>query len=120
MKNAHGFSLLEIILAISILATIGVMTINLLSGQITTRQKVTETNNQEHSIDMALSKIVKDLQGAFLTMADNSAASASYSMVSNNVAPKFAFSNSNLIFTTLNNISFIRNSNQSKDRKSVV
>ena len=111
LKNRQlGFSLLEIILAIAILSSLVIMIINLLSGQITMRQKITDVTAQEHTIDMALSKVVKDLQGAFLSNSEN--ASGSY-MTSKNLPPKFLYKTPNLIFTTMNFVSFLSNSNQS-------
>lgn len=110
-KNSqNGFSLLEIILAISILATIGVLTINILSSQIETRQKIVDQNSSQHSINMAMQRIYEDLQGAYISKQTD----INYLNLTNRqVIPKFYFKNSNLVFSIQNYKSYLENSNQS-------
>lgn len=108
--NEFGFTLLEIILAISILATIGVLTINILSSQIDTRQKVTDQNSAQHSINMAMQRLYEDLQSAYISDPSNSVV---LNLSNRQVVPQFYFRNGNLVFSTQSYKSYIANSNQS-------
>jgi general secretion pathway protein J len=108
--SQSGFTLLEIILAISILATIGVLTINILSTQIDTRQRVTDQNSAHHSINMAMQRVYEDIQGAYISNPNDA---SSLNLSNRQVKPQFYFKNSNLVFSILNNKSFLENSNQS-------
>ncbi|MES2614216.1 MAG: type II secretion system protein GspJ [Bdellovibrionota bacterium] len=109
MIKQKGFTLLEIILALSILSTIGIITINILSDQIATRQKLGDLNTDAHSLDAALNRISKDLQGAYLPDSKNTSLNLSYRPV----APQFYLKQENLIFFTFAFQSYISGSNQS-------
>ncbi len=108
--SQSGFTLLEIILAISILATIGILTINILSTQIDTRQRVTDQNSAQHSINMAMQRIYEDIQGAFISNPNDT---TSLNLSSRQVQPQFYFKNSNFVFSIQNNKSYLADSNQS-------
>ncbi len=111
MNNSqNGFTLIEIILSISILATIGVLTINILSTQIDTREKVTAQNTAQHSINMALERIYSDIQSAYIT---NQNDLNSLNINIRPIKPQFSFKNENLIMSVQNYKSLIENSNQS-------
>lgn len=110
MRNSGGFTLLEIILALSILATIGIVTINILSGQIATRQKLSNLNTDEHSLDAALNRITKDLQGSYLPDQKNI---NSLNLSNRPISPRFYFKRDNLVFFTMAYRSYLSGSNQS-------
>jgi general secretion pathway protein J len=110
--SQNGFTLLEIILAISILATIGVLTINILSTQIDTRQRVTDQNSAQHSINMAMQRIYEDIQGAYISSTNTNDIN-SLNLSSRQVQPQFYFKASNLVFSIQNYKSYLANSNQS-------
>lgn len=111
MKNKEsGFTLLEIILALGILSTIGVMSINILSGQIATRQKILSINTDHHALDMAMLRIYTDLKGAYLSDQKNL---ASLNLFNRQVPPQFTYLHDNLILSVNNYKSYLRNSNQS-------
>jgi type II secretory pathway pseudopilin PulG len=105
-----GFTLLEIILALGILATIGVMSINILSGQIAVRRKIAEINTQHHALNMAMQRIYTDLKGAYLSDQKNL---ASLNLFNRQVPPQFSYLHDNLIFSIQNYQSYLRDSNQS-------
>ena len=105
-----GFTLLEVILALSILATIGIVTINILAGQIQTRQKIGYLNNDEHSLNAALSRLTKDLQGAYLS---NQINIASLNLSNRPIIPQFYVKKDSLIFFTMAFKSYLNGSNQS-------
>lgn len=105
-----GFTLLEIILSLSILGTIGVITINMLSNQIATRQKMSTLNADQHSLDAALNRITKDLSGAYLPDQKNA---NSLNLINRPVSPSFYLKNENLIFFTMSFVSYLNGSNQS-------
>lgn len=109
-SRMSGFTLLEIILALSILATIGIVTINILSDQIATRRKIGELNNDEHSLNAALIRITKDLQGAYLPDQKNI---ASLNLSNRPVPPQFYLKKDNLIFFTMAFTSYLNGSNES-------
>lgn len=108
--SQNGFTLLEIILAISILATIGVLTINILSIQIDTRQRVTDQNSAQHSINMAMQRIYDDIQGAYISSANDT---VSLNLSNRQVVPQFYFRSSNLVFSIQNHKSYLANSSES-------
>ncbi|BBH52568.1 PulJ/GspJ family protein [Fluviispira sanaruensis] len=110
LKNQHGFSLLEIILALSILAALSVMTINILTTQLSTREKVTDYNTQKHSINMAMKKIYDDLQSAYIS---DQKSLTSLNLGARQIVPQLYFRNNNLVFSTSNFKSYIANSTQS-------
>ena len=110
MKNENGFSLIEIILALAILATIGLITINILAGQIATRQKISEINIDEHSIDAALNRITRDLQGAYIS---NQNYSSALNLSNRQITPQFYYKENQLIFFTMSFQSYLNGSNQS-------
>ena len=107
MNNSqNGFTLIEIILSISILATIGVLTINILSTQIDTREKVTAQNTAQHSINMAMERIYSDIQSAYITNPNDS---NSLNTNIRPIIPQFSFKNENLIMSVKNYKSLIEN-----------
>ncbi len=106
----EGFTLLEIILALSILATLGIMIIHLLSDQIKTREKISYLNTDEHALNSALNRLVKDLQGAVLSDQTNI---ASLNLFNRSVVPQFYVQKENLIFFTMAFKSYLNGSNQS-------
>ncbi len=108
-NNKAGFTLLEIILALSILATIGIITINILSGQIATRQKLADLNTEQHTLDATLNHITQDLQGAYLP---DQKIISSLNLPNRPIVPRFYLKNENLIFFTQAFKSFLRDSNQ--------
>lgn len=109
-STQQGFTLLEIILALGILATIGVMTINVLSGQIAMRRKISEINTEYHALNMAMQRVYTDLKGAYLSDPQNM---ASLNLFNRQVSPQFSYLHDNLIFSIQNFQSYTRNSNQS-------
>lgn len=109
-KSENGFTLIEIILAISILATIGVLTINILSTQIDTREKVTAQNTAQHSINMAMERIYSDIQSAYISNPNDL---VSLNLSNRPISPQFSFKSENLIMSVQNYKSLISNSNQS-------
>lgn len=109
-KCQKGFTLIEIVLAISILATIGMLTINILTNQIETREKVTEHNSAQHAINMAMDKIYNDLQNAYISNPRNQEA---LNLSVRPVLPKFSYKNESLILAVQNYKSLLGNSNQS-------
>lgn len=110
IKKQDGFTLIEIVLAISILATIGMLTINILTNQIETREKVTAHNSVQHAINMAMDKIYSDIQSSYVSN-PNDLASLNLSVRA--VPPKFSFKNENLILAVQNFRSLLGNSTQS-------
>jgi general secretion pathway protein J len=105
-----GFSLLEIILALSILGTIGIMTINILSDQIATRQKLSELNTDQHSLNAALNRISQDLQSAYIS---NPQYNSSLNLANRTNIPKFVSNDNKLSFFTMSFLSILNGSNQS-------
>jgi prepilin-type N-terminal cleavage/methylation domain-containing protein len=108
--NQKGFTLLEVILALSILATIGIITVNILSGQIATRQKIADLNTDKHSLDAALHRITKDLQGAYISDKKNI---TSLNLYKRPVSPQFYVKKENFVFSTMAFQSYLCGSNQS-------
>lgn len=109
-NNELGFTLIEIILAVSILATIGILTINILSTQISTREKVTEQNIAHHSINMAMQRIFDDIQGAYIS---NPKYTISLNVAGRQVAPRFFYRFEEFIVSIQNHRSYLANSNES-------
>lgn len=110
LRQQNGFTLIEIVLAISILATIGMLTINILTNQIETREKVTAHNSVQHAINMAMDKIYNDIQSSYIS---NSNDLNSLNLSVRAIAPKFSYKNESLILAVQNYKSLLGNSNQS-------
>ena len=109
-KNEFGFTLLEIILALGILATIGVITINILSDQISTRQKLGQLNDDQHSLDAALNRMARDIQGAYLP---NPKLIAYLNIGNRSNPPKFVQGRDSIILFTFAYHSYLNGSNES-------
>ncbi len=109
-RQQNGFTLIEIVLAISILATIGMLTINILTNQIETREKVTAHNSVQHAINMAMDKIYSDIQSSYISN-PNDLNSLNLSVRA--MSPKFSYKNESLILAVQNFKSLLGNSNQS-------
>lgn len=108
-RGQRGFTLLEVILAIGILGMIGVITINILSDQLTMRQQVTERDATRHVLDRALDRIYSDLKMAYLGNPDYG---SSLNLNRRSVKPFFTYKTNNFIFFTQSFQSYVRDSNQ--------
>ena len=64
LKNQQGFSLLEVVLAVGILASISVFAITALSNQLEIRNRLSYVNEQSHSVHTAMSRIFQDIRHA--------------------------------------------------------
>lgn len=65
-RTQAGFTLLEIILVLGILATISVMSITMLSTQLTQRNKLELINQGQHAVNLALDRIYDDMRAIYL------------------------------------------------------
>lgn len=65
-NNQAGFTLLELLMAMAILATISVFGITIIGNQIDSRNRATKMNNAQHAIHQAMSKVYDDLRHAYI------------------------------------------------------
>ena len=111
-KSQSGFTLLEVIIAIGLLGSICVVTINILSDQLNIREKLTNINSTQHTMDVVMSRISNDLRAAYITPFQNqSFLNLSYRPV----VPKIYLKNNDLSFFTFNFRSLTKNSSQSNE-----
>lgn len=61
-----GFTLLEVILAVGILASISVFAITALSNQLEIRNSLARVNEQQHAIHTAMSRLFEDVRHAYV------------------------------------------------------
>lgn len=67
MKPSNrGFTLLEVIIALSILLTIGVASTTMLRNSINMRQAISEKAKVAHRVNLAMQKVTYDLQHAYI------------------------------------------------------
>jgi general secretion pathway protein J len=62
-----GFTLIEILLVLGILATISVAAITIVAGQVETRGRLQTINEAQHSLNVAMSKIYEDFRHMYVT-----------------------------------------------------
>ncbi len=67
MMNRHGFTLLEVVVAIGILAMIGMLTLETLSSALDTRDVLEDEDAANQSARVALDRLRRDLRLAYLT-----------------------------------------------------
>ncbi len=103
-KHQSGFTLIEILLSIGILATISVFAIQALSTQIEHRNKLEQKNATYHAIHVAMTRIYDDF--ANITVAAESGARASM------VKQALIWTSKGGRFTTQNFRSFVAGSPQ--------
>jgi prepilin-type N-terminal cleavage/methylation domain-containing protein len=109
-KKQLGFTLIEIILALSILSSIGFLTIHVLSQQIDIRKKITDQNTAQRSLNVSLQLISHDLQGAYLFDPNNQAI---LNLSARQVIPQFYFQSGNLVFSIRSFYSYKENAPES-------
>jgi type II secretion system protein J len=61
-----GFSLIELLLSISILASISVFAITMLGTQVANRNDLTLVNESQHTLHAAMTRIYEDIRHAYL------------------------------------------------------
>lgn len=66
--KARGFSLIEILVAASLLAIIGALLVQSLSSSIDAKEAVEGTSNRYHLVRSAMSRMVDELSQAYLTV----------------------------------------------------
>lgn len=67
--NKKGFSLIEVMISVAILAAIGLMLNSLLSGTLTSKSRVEKRDELLHAARIGITKITEDLSQAFLASA---------------------------------------------------
>ncbi len=65
-QNVAGFSLIELLLAISVLASVSVFAITMLGTQMESRNDLIRHNESQHAIHAAMSRIYDDLRHAYM------------------------------------------------------
>ena len=105
-----GFTLLEIMLSMGILASMSVFAITAISNQLEIRNKLAGTNESQHGLNSAMSHVFEDVRHAYvLSKADSVAANVS----SRPVKPGFVGKNETLYFSAQNFNSLAANSPES-------
>ncbi|MBL7684429.1 MAG: prepilin-type N-terminal cleavage/methylation domain-containing protein [Deltaproteobacteria bacterium] len=66
LRSAEGFTLIEVMIAIAILAVIAILVFMSTSQTINSKEDTEKKDNLNHSVNMALNKMVNDLQMSFL------------------------------------------------------
>lgn len=107
-SNQSGFTLIEIVLALGILAFISLFAINTLRDQIDTRTRLEVVYGAQHGVHIAMSRLVDDLRHAYIT----SKADAATRLGSLTLKPALLARSSARVwaFTTQSNRSFVGNS----------
>lgn len=80
-KNQSGFTLLEIIIAIGILASLSLYAVSALTNQLETRNKLQRSNEAIHSAHAAMMRLTDDLRHAYLLSGNEEQAARSNSDV---------------------------------------
>jgi type II secretion system protein J len=102
----RGFSLIELLLAISILASISVFAITMLGTQMENRNDIVRHNESQHVLHAAMTRIYEDLRHAYLpTQKDAIMGNASR----RKVPPVLRQRSDSFYFTFQANRSFVRN-----------
>lgn len=104
--SESGFTLLEIILAIGILATIVMLAMNLLSDEMAVRQKITNV----YPFEKIMERIAKDISGSYLLP---SKTGNQFNMGEKETKFVYVTTDSDLVFSVVNHASLIRNSSES-------
>lgn len=102
LLNAAGFTMLEIIIAISILAAMVLTMTQITNGIVKTNDDVTALNDQRHSVVLALSKISDDIRMAFLV-------DKKYYGTDQCFFTGFVGTSTSLNFSTLSNVHYVKN-----------
>lgn len=91
VHSQSGFTLLEIIIAIGILASLSLYAVNALSNQIETRNKLQQSNEAIHAAHAAMMRLTDDLRHAYLVVgADEQSARSNSDIVGR---PMFVMNN---------------------------
>ncbi|MEN9530517.1 MAG: hypothetical protein RI932_2390 [Pseudomonadota bacterium] len=80
-RNQSGFTLLEIIIAIGILASLSLYAVSALTNQLETRNKLQRSNEAIHSAHAAMMRLTDDLRHAYLLSGNEEQAARSNSDV---------------------------------------
>lgn len=113
-NDSCGFTIIELLLAMGVLASISLFGIRMLSNQFDTRNQLQVIQQTQHALDAAMSKIFDDLRHAYIiTKADQISANLDVRAVK----PQFVWRPSGgdplYMFTSQNYHSFVANTPQS-------
>ncbi|MBX9704248.1 MAG: prepilin-type N-terminal cleavage/methylation domain-containing protein, partial [Silvanigrellaceae bacterium] len=106
--DENGFTMLEIILSLSIISLLLIFGINLLGKQLETRKRIVDLNTHYHILNASIEIIFRDVQNAYL-----SEGKARLQSQSKQLLPQFYFRGSSFVFATRGFQSYVRNSPQS-------
>lgn len=65
-KKQSGFTIIELLLALSILTSISVFAITMISNQIETRNRLSRVNDTHHALDVAMQKVFDDFRHVYI------------------------------------------------------
>jgi len=102
IKNTHGFTLLEIIIAIGILAAMTMTMTDITTGIMFSKKRAEQRNETRHGVAIALSKISDDLKMAFQADKKFDGKDKSYKT-------GFVADTNKMNFSTMSNVHFVKN-----------
>lgn len=99
--NQKGFSLLEVMIGVAILAVMSLLLYSIMNSSLTGKTRVERKEEDQHAVRIAMSRMVRDLNQAFL-------ASANFEGVTNKYKTGMKGNKETLDFSTFSHLHFIR------------